>query len=139
MILDEATAAIDRQSEEFVLQLLQTLKNEMGIIFITHRLHILKSFCDRIYILEKGSILNHSDYDQLLQTKNLYSNYLNENSVLKFIQYHNHRYSGCGLVTIKIQQYQAEGSVTTNLKPLPWIFTISKLVSPFKYLRNLAI
>ena len=78
LILDEATAAMDRQSEQFVLQLLQHLKNEMGIIFITHRLHVLKSFCDRIYILEKGTIINYGNHAQLLQTKNLYSNYWND-------------------------------------------------------------
>lgn len=78
LILDEATAAMDRQSEQFVLQLLQQLKNEMAIIFITHRLHVLKSFCDRIYILENGTIINYGNHGQLLQTKNLYSNYWND-------------------------------------------------------------
>jgi ATP-binding cassette subfamily B protein len=78
LILDEATAAMDRQSEQFVLQLLQHLKNEMGIIFITHRLHVLKSFCDRIYILEIGTIINHGNHTQLLASKNLYSNYWND-------------------------------------------------------------
>lgn len=75
LILDEATAAMDRQSEQFVLQILQQLKKEMGIIFITHRLHVLKSFCDRIYILENGKITNFGGHEQLLQSKNLYSNY----------------------------------------------------------------
>lgn len=78
LILDEATAAMDRQSERFVLQLLQHLKKEMAIIFITHRLHVLKSFCDRIYILENGAISNYGNHGQLLETKNLYSNYWND-------------------------------------------------------------
>ncbi|HEX8461731.1 MAG TPA: peptidase domain-containing ABC transporter [Segetibacter sp.] len=75
LILDEATAAMDRQFEQFVLQLLQQLKSEMGIIFITHRLHVLKSFCDRIYILENGTMLNYGDHSHLLKSKNLYSDY----------------------------------------------------------------
>jgi ABC-type bacteriocin/lantibiotic exporter with double-glycine peptidase domain len=78
MILDEATAAMDRQSEQFILQLLQQLKEEMGIIFITHRLHVLKSFCDRIYILEKGLVTNFGNHTQLLQTQNMYSLYWND-------------------------------------------------------------
>ncbi len=69
---------MDRQSEQFVLQLLQHLKNDMGIIFITHRLHVLKSFCDRIYIMENGTIINYGNHSHLLQTKNLYSNYWND-------------------------------------------------------------
>lgn len=75
LILDEATAAMDRQSEQFVLQLLLNLKKEMGIVFITHRLHVLKSFCDRIYILENGTIDTQGDHNKLLQSVNLYSNY----------------------------------------------------------------
>ena len=75
LILDEATAAMDRNSEQFVLHLLLKLKKEMGIIFITHRLHVLKFFCDRIYILENGMITSKGNHQQLLQTENLYSNY----------------------------------------------------------------
>lgn len=78
LILDEATAAMDRQSEQFVLHLLQQQKNKMGIIFITHRLHILKSFCDRIYILENGTITAKGNHHQLLQSENLYSIYWND-------------------------------------------------------------
>jgi ABC-type bacteriocin/lantibiotic exporter with double-glycine peptidase domain len=78
LILDEATAAMDRLSEQFVLRLLQRLKKEMGIIFITHRLHVLKSFCDRINILENGVISNSGTHEQLLKTPNLYSLYWND-------------------------------------------------------------
>lgn len=75
LILDEATAAMDRQSEEFVLQLLQKIKQQMGIIFITHRLHLLKSLCDKIYILEKGSITDSGSHSHLMQSENLYRRY----------------------------------------------------------------
>ena len=78
LILDEATAAMDKQSEQFVLRLLQQLKQKMGIIFITHRLHVLKNFCDRIYILENGIIAQQGTHEHLLQTQNLYSSYWNE-------------------------------------------------------------
>ena len=44
LVLDEATAAMDRETERFVLQLLQRLKREMAIVMITHRLHVLKTF-----------------------------------------------------------------------------------------------
>lgn len=40
LILDEATAAMDRESERFVLNLLTQLKMDIAIIFITHRLHV---------------------------------------------------------------------------------------------------
>ena len=78
LILDEATASMDRESEQFVLNLLTELKKSMGIIFITHRLHVLKSFCDRIYILENGETVVSGNHDTLLLSNNLYSQYWND-------------------------------------------------------------
>jgi ATP-binding cassette subfamily B protein len=78
LILDEATASMDRESEQFVLKLLTELKKSMGIIFITHRLHVLKSFCDRIYILENGETSVSGNHEALLLSDNLYSQYWND-------------------------------------------------------------
>jgi ATP-binding cassette subfamily B protein len=78
LILDEATASMDRISEQFVLNILSKIKSTMGIIFITHRLHILKNNCDNIYIIENGIITNNGNHEILLNTKNLYSNYWND-------------------------------------------------------------
>ncbi len=78
LILDEVTSAMDRKSEQFVLQLLKKLKSEMGIIFITHRLHVLKGFCDRIYIMENGIITMQGNHETLLQSENLYSQHWND-------------------------------------------------------------
>ena len=75
LILDEATAAMDRQSEQFVLSMLKKIKSQTGVIFITHRLHILKSFCDRVYILEDGIITSAGSHEKLLRGNNLYSQY----------------------------------------------------------------
>lgn len=75
LILDEATASMDRDSEQFVLKLLASLKPTMGIIFITHRLHVLKSFCDRIYIMDNKQIVLSGNHQTLLETQNLYSSY----------------------------------------------------------------
>ncbi len=75
LLLDEATAAMDRETELFVLKLLQQLKQNMAIIMITHRLHVLKSFCDKIYVLENGRITSGGNHDTLLQSTNLYSKY----------------------------------------------------------------
>ena len=75
LILDEATAAMDRESEQFVLKLITHLKINTAIIFITHRLHVLKSFCDRIYILENGVVSMEGSHEKLIETQNLYSKY----------------------------------------------------------------
>jgi len=75
LILDEATSSMDRESEKFVIQLLSKLKNRMAILFITHRIHILKSFTDRIYVMENGTIHSYGNHVTLLNTKNLYSSF----------------------------------------------------------------
>lgn len=75
LILDEATSAMDRRAEQYVLNLLLKLKGSMGIVFITHRLHVLRKFCDRIYILENGTVRCKGNHEQLLQSENLYSSY----------------------------------------------------------------
>ncbi len=75
LILDEATSAMDRESEKFVLQLLLKLKHEMAIVFITHRLHVLKNFCSRIYLIDNGSTILHGSHEELMASTNLYSAY----------------------------------------------------------------
>lgn len=75
LLLDEATSAMDRETERFVLNLLQSLKTQTAIIMITHRLHVLKTFCDRIYLLDRGSIQTAGNHETLLLSDNLYSRY----------------------------------------------------------------
>jgi ATP-binding cassette subfamily B protein len=75
LLLDEFTSAMDRKTEHFVLQLLNKLKNEITIIFISHRLHSLKHIADRIYIIEDGETLVNGSHVQLLETSNFYSEF----------------------------------------------------------------
>ena len=49
LILDEATSAMDKETELFILGLLQKLKKKMMIIFMTHREYSLKKIADRTY------------------------------------------------------------------------------------------
>lgn len=75
LILDEATAAMDRKTENFVLNLLQAIKPECAIFFISHRLQTLKNISDMIYILENGSIREFGNHEKLMHTKNFYSEF----------------------------------------------------------------
>lgn len=81
LILDEATSAMDRESEKFVIQLLSAWKKRMCILFITHRIHILKSFADKIYVMENGSFRVHGNHSTLLKSKNIYSTYWEEHEL----------------------------------------------------------
>jgi ATP-binding cassette subfamily B protein len=75
LLLDEFTSAMDRKTEHFVIQLLNKLKKEITIIFISHRLHSLKHIADKIYIIENGKTLVNGSHSQLLETSNFYSEF----------------------------------------------------------------
>lgn len=78
IILDEATSAMDSKSEKFVLNVLRSMKNEVCTIFITHKIHTLKNFCDRTYIFDKGTIIAHGTHESLISSNNIYSAYWSE-------------------------------------------------------------
>ena len=78
LILDEVTSAMDKNMERFVLDLIEKLKSEMAIIFITHRIHTLRQICNRIYVLENGTFSHQGSHHELMQTQNKYSDYWNE-------------------------------------------------------------
>ena len=77
LLLDEPTSALDRNTEAFVLNLLQQLKNDTAILVTTHRLKTARC-ADRIYLIENGSTALHGNHQELLRTKNLYSQAWND-------------------------------------------------------------
>ncbi|MFH6965892.1 peptidase domain-containing ABC transporter [Flavobacterium sp. FlaQc-28] len=80
LILDEATSAMDRNTEKFTLQLLQKIKLDCAVLFISHRLNKLKTIADTIYILENQTITQFGNHEELMQTYNFYSAYWKENN-----------------------------------------------------------
>ena len=86
LLLDEFTSAMDRKTEQFVLELLDNLKSKLTIIFISHRLHSLPKIADRIYILENGIITDIGNHEKLMQSKNFYSEFWTELEFEKCIE-----------------------------------------------------
>lgn len=72
LLLDEPTAAMDRETEGAILQLLREVKKRMGIILVTHRVQSARE-SDRMYILENGVITSRGTPDELEQADNLYA------------------------------------------------------------------
>lgn len=75
LILDEATAAMDRNTEQFTIDLLQKVKKDCAVFFISHRLNMLKNIADTIYILENKTISVSGNHQKLMETDNFYSEY----------------------------------------------------------------
>ncbi len=75
LVLDEYTSAMDRKTEQFSLQLLQKLKKDIGIIFISHRLHSLPKIADRVYVIENGITTVSGTHFELMKTSNFYSDF----------------------------------------------------------------
>lgn len=73
MIFDEATSALDSLTEEEISYTIQdiTAKREHITVMIAHRLSTIMH-ADRIYVLEKGKIIETGSHQQLLDTKGLY-------------------------------------------------------------------
>lgn len=72
LLLDEPTSAMDRETEQKVLDLLTGLGYEMAIIMVTHRVQSIKH-ADRIYILENGEIDTFGSPESLLRSENFFS------------------------------------------------------------------
>jgi ABC-type dipeptide/oligopeptide/nickel transport system ATPase component len=60
LLADEATSALDVTTQAEVLALLLRLRREreMGVLFITHDLLLAGAFCDRVYVMKDGSIVD---------------------------------------------------------------------------------
>ena len=75
LILDEATSAMDRNTENFSMKLIEKIKPNCAILFISHRLNTLKNIADTIYVLENKAISICGNHQELLNTSNFYSDY----------------------------------------------------------------
>lgn len=78
LILDEVTSAMDRNTENFSMNLLKQIKANCIVFFISHRLHTLKQFADEIYVLENGTISIAGNHEELMLSDNFYSDYWKE-------------------------------------------------------------
>ncbi len=72
LILDEATAALDSETENIIQKSFQKLSHNRTTIVIAHRLSTLKNM-DRIIVLNKGKIIESGSHYQLLKNKKTYS------------------------------------------------------------------
>ncbi len=71
LVLDEATANIDTESEEIIQQAIDTVLKGRTSIIIAHRLSTIQR-CDQILVLNKGEIIERGDHFELLRQGGAY-------------------------------------------------------------------
>lgn len=79
IICDEVVSALDVSVQAQVLNLMNDLKNELGLtyIFISHDLSVVKYMSDRIMVMNRGRIEEITESNQLFQSpKSAYSSSL---------------------------------------------------------------
>jgi len=77
ILLDEATSSLDSETEEKIQKAIDKLTSNKTTVVIAHRLStILNS--DRIYVLDKGSVVAEGKHDQLLNSSDIYKNFYNK-------------------------------------------------------------
>ena len=84
LILDEATSALDVTVQKEILELLQSLKDElqMSYLFICHDIALVQAFCDRVVVMNQGKLVEEGIPDRVIAdpqeeyTKNLIASVL---------------------------------------------------------------
>lgn len=71
LILDEATSALDNKSELLIQQAINNLKRKTTILIIAHRLSTVIDV-DKLFVLDKGRVIEEGDPKKLIQDKNSY-------------------------------------------------------------------
>ena len=69
LLCDEITSALDVTAQREVVELLVRLQKELGlsIIFVSHDLALVHSFCDRILVLKSGEVVTCGDAATVIQ------------------------------------------------------------------------
>lgn len=86
LICDEATSALDPETTSEILSLLKKVNEEyqITILLITHEMHVIKSICDRVAVMENGRVIEEGQVFEVFSnpqtgtTKNFISSVLND-------------------------------------------------------------
>ncbi|SFE45577.1 ABC transporter [Thermoanaerobacter thermohydrosulfuricus] len=68
ILSDEATSALDPTTTESILSLLKDINKKFGItiVVITHEMDVIKNLCDRVAVIEDGTIVEEGSVIELI-------------------------------------------------------------------------
>ncbi len=75
IVLDEATANVDPESEQELVEAIEALTREKTIIMIAHRLKTVRH-ADQILVVDKGRIVQRGTHDRLMEEDGIYRRFV---------------------------------------------------------------
>lgn len=75
IILDEATANVDPENEQELIQAIEALTKEKTIFMIAHRLKTVRN-ADQILVVDKGRIVQQGRHEELMQQDGIYRRFV---------------------------------------------------------------
>lgn len=79
LILDEATSAVDNETEALIQQAIDELSKSRTVVVIAHRLSTVMK-ADKIIVLEDGKVTEQGTHNELLKNNGLYARLCNVNT-----------------------------------------------------------
>ena len=72
LLCDEATSALDPRITQGILQLLQQIRNELGltVVVVTHQMEVVKQICERVSFLKDSHLIQEGKPEELFVMPN---------------------------------------------------------------------
>lgn len=64
LLIDEGTSAMDKKTEQFILNMIKRIKSDMAVLMVTHRMKVAQQ-SDYVYLLENGVITEEGEPSEL--------------------------------------------------------------------------
>lgn len=80
LILDESTSSLDAFTESSIMEYIKSL-TELTVIIIAHRLSTIIG-CDKIYVLENGTVVEAGNHNELIDKHGVYSEMLYQQKII---------------------------------------------------------
>ncbi len=85
LILDDALSSVDNQTATAILSNLSAGTERKTVVFISHQLSAAAT-CDRIFVMDKGEIVQTGTHAELLQQSGLYQSLWNQQKLEELLR-----------------------------------------------------